>query len=148
MKIRLEDISKWKDDSQRVARELSLDKEIIDCLERETELVIVPGHYRNLGVVNFTPPKLFAHEQTEGTKCLDGSRRDIFHQSEIDRLLFGELYNFYAELPDDFSGARKTQIQFAEYRANENNVFSREWKIKAKKLSESLIPKPVRYKVA
>ncbi|UCD03861.1 MAG: hypothetical protein JSW73_04955 [Candidatus Woesearchaeota archaeon] len=130
MKIKEADLSKWKKNTLSLARELSLDEEVLNLLDN-TQLEVIPQEFRGrnfYGWARYNPPKIEVYEANP-SKYLPKKFQEVWNQSGMDHELIGHIYNYF--YGKDKSGNEKeaieTQIKLANYRGRKDPL----WKLAA-----------------
>jgi hypothetical protein len=128
MRITKRDFERWKESTLAIARDMSLDENILTML-RGTPVEVIPKDSGSMfyGWAKYEPPKVEVYE-TNPSKYFPRKLWEVWNQSGMDHELIGHIYNFYADSDHDESGARRTQVEMAEYRGK-NSFF---WRIAAK----------------
>jgi len=123
MIIKKQDIERWKKNTLDIARDLSLDEDILRML-KETHIQIIPRDSGSMfyGWAYREPPRIEVY-RTNPSKYFPKALQEVWNQSGMDHELIGHIYNFYAGLQDDESGARKTQVNMARHRGKDSSLW-------------------------
>ena len=124
MKITKRDLERWKENTLALAKDMSLDENILIMLGNSPVEVIpkiviqcsMDGRNTNLQKLKFT--------ETNPSKYFPRKLWEVWNQSGMDHELIGHIYNFYAGSKHDEHSARKTQVEMAEHRGK-NSVLWR-----------------------
>ena len=118
MKITKQDLERWKENTLKSAKDLSLDENILNMLNN-VSVEVIPKDSGSMfyGWAQYEPPKVEVYETIQ----------EIWNQSGMDHELMGHIYNFYAGLEYDELGARRTQVKMAQYRGKNSFL----WKMAA-----------------
>lgn len=117
----------WKENTLALARDMSLDENILTMLE-SAPVEVIPQDSGSMfyGWVQYNPLKVEVYE-TNPSKYFPRKLCEIWNQSGMDHELIGHIYNFYAGLKHDEPGARRTQVEMARERGNDSFL----WKMAA-----------------
>ena len=127
MKITKQDLERWKENTLKSAKDLSLDENILNMLNN-VSVEVIPKDSGSMfcGWAQYEPPKVEVYE-TNPSKYFPKTLQEIWNQSGMDHELIGHIYNFYAGLEDNELGARRTQVKMAQYRGKNSFL----WKMAA-----------------
>ena len=120
MKITKRDLERWKESTLKLARNMSLDENVLTILG-DAPVEVIPGYSGSnfYGWAQYEPPKVGVYE-TNPSKYFPRKLWEIWNQSGMDHELIGHIYNFYMGLEHDEPGARKTQVEMARHRGRDN----------------------------
>ncbi len=123
MKITKRDLERWKESTLKLARDMSLDENILNMLEN-APVEVIPKDSGSMfyGWAQYEPPKVEVYE-TNPSKYFPKKLWEVWNQSGMDHELIGHIYNFYASQEHDEPGARKTQVEIARHRGRDSFVW-------------------------
>ncbi|MEK6824169.1 MAG: hypothetical protein AABY06_03985 [Nanoarchaeota archaeon] len=124
MKITKRDLERWKENTLALAKDMSLDENILIMLGN-SPVEVIPKNSDSMfyGWAQYEPPKVKVYE-TNPSKYFPRKLWEVWNQSGMDHELIGHIYNFYAGSKHDEHSARKTQVEMAEHRGK-NSVLWR-----------------------
>ncbi|MBN2101960.1 MAG: hypothetical protein JW716_03760 [Candidatus Aenigmarchaeota archaeon] len=128
MKISDSDLTRWKANTLAMAEEMGYDSNILNGLDT-TKTTVLPGfsggNFYGWAINN--PPEVEVYERNPSI-FLPKRLREIWNQSGMDHELMGHIYNGHAKLSYDEPAARKTQVEIAKYRGQNDGM----WKMAAR----------------
>ncbi|MBI2660516.1 hypothetical protein HYX07_05110 [Candidatus Woesearchaeota archaeon] len=120
MRITIQDLNKWKANTLALARELSLDDNILAMLEG-CKVEIIPGNSGRYfyGFSDYGPPKVRVFERNP-SKYFPRALWEVWNQSGMDHELIGHIYSYYSGFRHDEFAARQIQVGIARRRGRNN----------------------------
>ncbi len=129
MKITQQDLERWKENTLAVAKDLSLDENILTMLS-DVPVEIIPGYsgFNFYGWSHYEIPNDYKTTrvevyETNPSRYFPKALWEIWNQSGMDHELIGHIYNFHAGLEHNEPNARKTQVAMARHRGKDSYLW-------------------------
>lgn len=123
MKIKQEDLERWRSNTLKVAQALSFPETIVRMLKR-VELKVIPedSGRRFYGLADCWNHKIFVY-QSNPSKYLPTNLREIWNQSGMDHELVGHLGSYLMRKPCEEQDACTIQRRFIVERSKESGLW-------------------------